>query len=138
MIQFANSKLNDEQFKEFAEFLLANPSNPKNLLNHEAVGDNESLANFLGEQMKITKLGKVDDWEMVKKFAILDNLDLPEYNLCQHKNHSYHVKFGFGLLAYCVSRFAHNRGKTIVDTENRWIDLQLKIKKTLVLPNEDE
>jgi len=135
MAEFAQSQLTDEEFTDFAKFLL---SNPENLLEHQAMGQNEVLAKFLGEQMKITQLGKVDDWEMVAKFAMLDNLDLPEYNLCQHKNHSYHVKFGFGLLAYCVSRFAHNRGKTIVDTENRWIDLHMKIKKTLVLPNEDE
>lgn len=131
---FVKSDMTDEQYKEFAEFLL---SFPKNIQEHEAVQNDTNLAQFLDEQMKMTKIGKIDDWEIVKKFAVLDNLSLPAYNLHEQKNHSYHVKFGFGLLAYCVSRFARSRGKTIVDTEKRSIDLHMKLKKPMILPKED-
>lgn len=135
LVELSKSLSTDEQFTEFAKFLL---SNPKNLHDHEAIGNNEALAEFLGSQVKMTKLGKVDDWDVVNKFSALDSLNLPAYNLCQLKNHSYNVKCGFGLLAYCVSRFAHQRGKTLVDPENRWIDLHMKIKKSMTLPSEDE
>jgi len=131
---FVKSDMTDEQYKEFAEFLL---SFPKNIQEHDAVQNDPNLAQFLDEQMKMTKIGKIDDWEIVKKFAVLDNLSLPAYNLHEQKNHSYHVKFGFGLLAYCVSRFARTRGKTIVDTEKRSIILQMKLKKPMILPKED-
>jgi len=137
MKKFAQSDLTDEQYKELARFLLDKQASMEDLLAHEAMGKDTNLAEFLTSEMKKTKMGLIDDWDMVHKFSLLDNLDLPEYNLCQQKNYSFHVQFGLGLLAYCVSRFAHNRGKVLIDAKNRSIDLHMKIKKSMVLPEED-
>jgi hypothetical protein len=138
MKEFALSKLTDEEFTEFAQFLLSKQTNAKDLMQHKAVRNDENLAKFLNGEMKKTKLGLIDDWDVVQKLAVLDTLELPEYHLCDQKNHSYHVKFGLGLLAYCVTRFAHKRGKVLINAENRSIDLQMKIIKSMVLPKEDE
>lgn len=137
--QFVTSKMTDEEATEFAKFLLSKErdQNAETIKNHAIVAKNESMAAFLDEQVKMTGLGKIDDWETVNKFAILDDLAVPAYNLDEHKNHSYHVQFGFGLLAYCVSRFAHNKAKTVVDAENRCITLIMKMKKPMILPKED-
>jgi len=134
---FALSKLTDEEFTEFAQFLTKTSSSVKDLLQHPAVGEDQALAEFLNGELKKTKLGPIDDWGVVKQLAVLDTLELPEYHLCDQKNHSYHVKFGLGLLAYCVTRFAHKRGKVIINAESRSVDLQTKIVKTMVLPKED-
>jgi len=135
--EFGKMERDDEDFVTLSKFLL-----DVNNLNEQTIAENDMvpdamMAKFLQNELKNTMVGKVDDWAKVKQFAELDSLPLPNWDLEEQKNHCYHVKFGFGLLAYCLAKFADQKGKTYVDTQNRHIDIVMKVKKPMILPQED-
>jgi len=134
--------LDDEKAKEIGSLLASNAGKNQDEL-REALKENLSLsedfAELLSTQLKTTKLGVVDDFEVIKKFAKIDEeAHIPEYEIYKVKANSYKTKMNFGLLGYCLKKFMQGRGKMVVNPGSAKIQFDMPIKKTVVLPNEDE
>jgi len=97
---------------------------------------NEKIVEKLAEALFLTKLGKIDDWEYVRKFCTYEeNLVLPQYptGYCN----AWRTKMGFGVLTYSVHTFAKGKARVLVNKNDHSIQLEMTIKKPVQLPVED-
>lgn len=115
---------------------------PKELiktLNAEDVELNEKLADMVSEALRQSQIGVIDDYEIVEKFAKLDEKAvIPLYEIYKTKANSYRTKISFGLLGYCLQKFMVGRGKMQVQPGKGLMQLIYNIQKKVVLPKENK
>jgi len=97
----------------------------------------EKAAKKILSRLNTTTLGDIDDWVVAEKFAPLDNVTLPYYAPLVYKTHTYKTKIGFGMLGYTVSSFVKNIGTLKVISSPPCLEVNLAIKKKVILPVED-
>lgn len=135
-------ELDDTNAKEVGKLLASNAGKDQGDL-REALQENlqlgEEFAEILSQQLKTTKLGVVDDFEVIQKFANIDEeAHIPDYEIYKVKANSYKTKIHFGLLGYCLQKFMHKRGKLLVRPGSATYEFHMAIRKTVVLPSESD
>jgi len=99
----------------------------------------EDFAQLLSKQLKTTQLGPIDDFDVVQKFAQLDQeAKIPEYEIYKVKANSYKTKMTFGLLGYCLQKFLNGRGTMKVHLSLGKFEFGMRINKKVELPKELE
>lgn len=133
-------KVPDAQVAEIAQKLANSASSTAEELikNFPELELNKQLAEKIIAGLRETKLGQLDDWNIVQKFAQIEATKLPEWFPFRTKAHAYKTKMSFGLLGYCVQKFITDKGQMTVDTTDSSISLYMVIQKKVVLPDEKD
>merc|ERR1719384_343102 len=100
-------------------------------------GDDRMTSKVL-DKLKESRAGeKIDDYNLVHAFVGLeDSAILPEYYPYKSKCYTFQTCVSYGLLGYCLKRFAEKRGTIELKPDTSEIHLKLAFKKKLLLPEE--
>jgi len=141
-VQESLKDMDDAKAKEVGKLLASNAGKNEEEIRgalKESLELSEGFAQILSQQLKTTKLGVVDDFDVLQKFAKIDQESkIPDYEIYKVKANSYKTKIHFGLLAYCFHKFMKGRGKTVIRAGTSTIQFSVGIKKGLVLPKETD
>jgi len=135
-------EMDDAKAKEVGKLIAANAGKDGAGISEamkEELQLSDDFAQLLSQQLKTTKLGVVDDFDVIQKFAQLDQeAKIPDYEIYRVKANSYKTKMTFGLLGYCLQKFLQGRGKLRVQPGVGKLRFEMGIIKKVELPKELE
>jgi len=135
-------EMDDAKAKEIGQILASNAGKEGAEISkalEEQLQLSEDFAQLLSKQLKTTKLGEIDDFDVIQKFAHLDEeAKIPDYEIYKVKANSYKTKMTFGLLGYCLQKFLHGKGTMKVIPATGKYAFAMTIKKKVELPKELE
>merc|ERR1740129_1628508 len=107
-------------------------------LENEEINIPKDIVERIEKNLRNTKIGQIDDFAMLRKFAAFDETGtLLPFCLYKANSFSYRANIGFSLLSYCLAIFIKPRGKIKLIPKSGRLKLYLNITKHLVLPRED-